>query len=485
MKKLISYLKTQRPCNILVIGDVMLDEYSIGSVSRISPEAPVPVVRQESQEWSLGGAANVAANCTYIGCNVSLIGVVGLNDFEGQKFVSLLADHKIVTDGIVRSETRVTTTKRRVMAQAQQLVRVDYETQQPLSAQEFELVTERIERFLVPGSIVLISDYAKGVITEDLMEFVRIKARERNCMIMVDPKGVKFDRYAHVDYIKPNAKEFDQMLQAFGLNRADTLEHNGRLICQKLGLRGLVVTLGENGIAYIDRYSFIQSPSLKREVFDLTGAGDTVFAFLALGFANNLSVEDCLKLANNAASVAVSHLKTYPVSLDELIDRTSESDEKIYTDWAALKIDLDWQRADGKKVVFTNGCFDIMHPGHISTLKEAKKCGDILVVALNTDDSVRRFKGPSRPINNLEHRQIMMAALGLVDYVVTFDQDTPYDLIAYLKPDVLVKGGDYKKESVAGYDVVTSYGGTVCIVDYVDGVSTTLIVKSIQGSQAL
>lgn len=482
MKKLINYLKNQRPCNVLVIGDVMLDEYAIGSVSRISPEAPVPVVRQERQEWALGGAANVAANCAYIGCKVSLVGLIGDKDFEGQKLTSLLVNHAVSTDGIIQSDARVTTTKRRVLAASHQLLRVDYETQEPLSAHEFARVCERVDALMLAGSIVLVSDYAKGVITAELMNYIVLKARERNCIVMVDPKGTTFNRYCGVDFIKPNAKEYDQMLQFFGLDKHASLEENGRIIVQKLGLRGLIVTLGAQGIVYVDRYTFIHSPSLKREVFDLTGAGDTVFAFLAFGFAHNVSTKECLMLANHAASVAISHLKTYPVSLEELIDRKSEHDEKIYMDWAALKIDLDWHRADRKKVVFTNGCFDILHPGHISTLKEAKKCGDLLVVALNSDDSIRRLKGASRPINNAAHRATMMAALGLVDYVTVFEQDTPYEIISYLRPDVLVKGGDYTKESIVGYDVVTSYGGDVCVVDYIDGVSTTSIVTAIQNS---
>ena len=246
----------------------------------------------------------------------------------------------------------------------------------------------------------------------------------------------------------------------------------------------MIITRGERGMCYISKADAIHLPAQAHDVYDLTGAGDTVVAFLALGFAHGLSVHDCLMIANRAAAVAISHLKTYAVSLDELLDRSIELSEKIYYDWALLKIELDWLRADGKKVVITNGCFDILHQGHVHVLKEAKQQGDILVVALNTDASVQRLKGTSRPINPLVDRAMVMAALGVVDFVVSFDQDTPLALIEYLKPDVLVKGGDYKKESIVGYDFVCGHGGHVHIVDYIAGVSTTALVKKIGKAEA-
>jgi len=479
MKNLINHIRMGGTKNIMVIGDVMLDEYFFGSVSRISPEAPVPVLKEEYQEWSLGGAANVAANCRHIGCDVIIVGIIGEYDLHGDRFISMLRELNISTEGVVRSTHRLTTTKKRFLAKNHQLLRMDAESKHALTNDEFEELAQRIDELMIPSSMVLVSDYAKGVLTKDFIEYICTRARERKCTVLVDPKGPDFNKYRGVDYIKPNTKEFKQMIEYFNLPTDQSLQDNAREICFLLNLKGLVITQGEAGITFVSPEQAIHSPAYKREVYDLTGAGDTVFAFLAIGLANGLSMENCLMLANHAASVAVSHVKTYAVSLDELIDRSIEPTEKIYTDWAELKIELDWLRADGKKVVFTNGCFDIIHPGHIHTLKEAKKYGDILVVAINTDDSVRRFKGATRPINNFAHRATIMSAIGLVDFVVSFEQDTPRALIEYLKPDVLVKGGDYQKEKIAGYDVVTSYGGAVHIVEYLSGLSTTALIEKI------
>jgi len=332
---------------------------------------------------------------------------------------------------------------------------------------------------ITPNCTILLSDYAKGVITQELVAFVVQRVHAMGCTIIVDPKDPHYGLYVGVDYIKPNAKEFKQMVAQFKLPVTDSLEENGRALCRLLAVRGLIVTLGDKGMAYIDAHTFFISPACKREVYDLTGAGDTVIAFLGLAIAHGLPIESCLAVANHAAAIAISHVKTYAVSLDELIDYAYEPDEKIYEDWTQLKIELDWLRIDGKKVVFTNGCFDILHPGHVQTLKEAKKMGDILVVGLNTDDSIRRLKGPLRPINDVVHRATMLAALGVVDFVVPFGQDTPYEIIAYVKPDVLVKGGDYQREKIIGYDIVTSYGGRVETIELVPGLSTTKLIHTI------
>ncbi len=482
MKTLVNRLRSGGSKNLLIIGDVMLDVYHFGSVSRISPEAPVPVLLEEREEWSLGGAANVAANCQHIGCNVTLIGVIGHSDREGAKFVELLNEIQISSQGIVRSTHRCTTAKKRFLAKSHQMLRMDAEVTRPLTDEESVEVKRRIADHMIPGSMVLVSDYAKGVISSSLIHYICCLARERACTVLADPKGPNFSKYEGVTFLKPNLKEFKQIVAYFNLPADRSVEENGREICHMLKLEGLIVTEGERGISYITPHEYMFSPAFKREVYDLTGAGDTVIAFLALGLANQFTMEDCLRLANCAASVAISHVKTYAVSLDELIDREAEPTEKIYHDWAALKIELDWLRADGKRVVFTNGCFDIVHPGHIHVLKEAKKQGDILVVALNTDSSIQRLKGADRPVNVLADRATVIAAIGGVDFVVSFDQDTPHTLISYLKPDVIVKGGDYKREAVVGYDIVTSYGGTVHIVDLVQGVSTTRVINKVSQS---
>ena len=480
MKEIINSVKLAGKRPLLIIGDVMLDEYVFGEVSRISPEAPVPILNEQKREWSLGGASNVALNCSQVGFSVNLVGVIGDLDVSGQKFFSLLQQNNLSTEGIIKSKDRITTCKKRVLAKNQQILRVDNETTKELTSAEFIRILKKVEELMFPESIILLSDYAKGVLTKNLISEIILLAKKRRSIILLDPKGPDFSKYKGVNYLKPNLKEFGHLIDYFGLNSNNSLIENGKKVCDLLDLQGLIVTMGEKGMHYISRAEEHFIPACRREVFDITGAGDTVFAFLALGLAANLSILHSLKFANHAASIAVSHLKTYAVSFEELIDKNVELTEKVFFDWALLKIELDWLRLEKKKVVFTNGCFDILHAGHIHLLNESKKLGDILVVAINTDDSIKRYKGDSRPIKTMLERAKVLAAIGVVDFVVIFDQDTPKELIEYLKPDVLVKGGDYKKESIAGYEFMTNNGGNVVIVDYQEGMSTTNIINKIK-----
>lgn len=484
MKEEIYRIKCAPQKNVVVIGDIMLDEYLFGETSRISPEAPVQIVKEHERSWCLGGAANVAANCLHVGLATTLIGIVG-NDHNGRKIERLMLELHLATDGVIHSNQRQTTRKQRIMVGRQQLLRVDAESEIELSSHEMTYLANRIDKLFVPGGMILISDYGKGMLTKQSMDYIRKRARALGCTILVDPKGPDFEKYYGIDILKPNLKEFREIENFLGLPSGASIEHNGRQICKRLGIKALVVTMGDRGIQLISQQEHIVSPAVRREIYDLTGAGDTVFAFLALGLLHECSYDTCLQLANTAASVAISHLKTYAVSLDELIDRQIEPSEKVFSSWASLKIELDWLRADGRKVVFTNGCFDIMHSGHINTLKQAKKYGDILVVGLNTDSSVQRLKGPARPLNMLDERAAVLAALGCVDFVVAFDQDTPFDLIDYLRPDVLVKGGDYTQKTIVGADIVTARGGTVEIIPYIEGRSTTAIIKRASGTTIL
>ena len=480
MKKIVNQIKLSGQKKILVVGDIMLDEYILGEVERISPEAPVPVVKENRKEWSLGGAANVALNCKHIGFTVNLVGVVNDSDEAGKKLISMLQDCGICVDNLIKSKKRRTTCKKRALVGHQQLIRIDIEDAHELNEDESNNLLQKIEKLIESETIILISDYQKGIVTASVLSKIVDLAKKMNGIVLVDPKGKTFDKYKGVNYLKPNYKEYCILLDFYGLPHNNSIVQNGRIICEKLSLDGLVVTLGEKGIHFVSKEQDIFVEACKKEVFDLTGAGDTVFAFLALGLAVNLPMKQCLKLANHAAAVAVSHLKTYAVSLDELIDKDIELSEKIYNNWALLKIELDWLHLEHKKIVFTNGCFDILHSGHVHLLKEAKKRGDVLVVAINTDESVKRFKGQSRPINTFVERAGVMAAIGVVDFIVPFSQDTPKEIIEYLKPDVLVKGGDYQKEKVAGYNFMTSNGGEVYIVDYKKGFATTNIVNKIR-----
>ena len=481
MKNLIKMLQEGDSKDIVIVGDLMLDEYLIGSVSRVSPEAPVPILKEEEREVSFGGAANVASNCCHVGCKVHSIGIVGDNDSAGDKLLSMLAAKKIFIEGIVKSRDRVTTRKKRIVAQQQQLLRIDAEDSSPLNTFERDSLICHIHTLIKPGFVVLISDYAKGVVDRQIIQEILRRAEVCGSIVVVDPKGPHFEKYKGVHYIKPNNKEFKQMVDCFGLKQSDSILENGQKICEILQLRGLIVTMGGNGIHFISSEKEIFYSAYKREVYDITGAGDTVLAFLAVGLSHGLCIDDSLKLANRAAGVSVSHHKTYAVSFDELLGEKSK--ERIFTGWEKLREELTWLKTEKKKkIVLTNGCFDLLHSGHIYLLQEAKKRGDILVVALNSDESVARFKGEGRPIKTFSERARIMAAIDAVDYVVRFEQNTPQELIECLCPDVLVKGGDYNIENIAGYDTVLSYGGKVEVVDYQHGLSTTNLVKSVKRS---
>lgn len=485
MKKLIEKIKNNSLKKIIVIGDVMLDEYIFGSVSRISPEAPVLVLKEENKEWSLGGAANVALNCKHVGCNVDLIGVINNQDKEGKKILAMLAQRDISVEGLVKSNIRVTTCKKRALNNSYQLFRIDSEDSKDLNEQEFVSILEKMGKLIIPDSIVLISDYSKGVLTQELLSKIIDLAKKNNSKVLVDPKGTNFKKYKGANYIKPNYKEYCLMLKYFGLSEKDPIFKNGQIICKALKLDGLIVTLGENGIHFISANDDIFVHAVKKDVYDLTGAGDTAFAFLALGFSAGLRIQDSLKLANNAAAIAVSHLKTYAVSLDDLLKDNNLSKEKIFYDWGTLKQVVDLLRIKNKKIVFTNGCFDLLHSGHLHVLNSAKKMGDILIVAINTDASVKRYKGQDRPIKTLQERLNVMAAIGIVDYVVVFDQDTPKELIEYIKPDVLIKGGDYQRDKIAGAKSVLDSGGIVEVVDYKPNLSTSNLVDLVRKEKRL
>ncbi len=478
MKSLVQNLKERESRPVLVVGDLMIDEYIFGSVHRISPEAPVPVVREERRERYLGGAANTAANCKVLNLDVSLVGLVSRDDVYGPILKQLLEASNIATTGIVFSSFRKTTVKNRVIANNHHCLRVDNEDNVPLKEQELSVVVEKIKQLLQPGSIILLSDYAKGIITSELITIVKALADERGCTIIADPKGAKFAKYQGLDFLKPNLAEFRQVAHELGIQEELPLVARGKEVCVRLGLKGIFVTLGEKGIHFISGDTDIYSPAYKREVFDLSGAGDTVFAYLALAFAHGVDMVNALRLANKAASIAVSHFKTYAVRLDELLDGKDSFRDKIAHDWVDLKKEIDVLRGQGKRLVFTNGCFDILHAGHVHCLYEAKRYGDILVVALNADESIRRLnKGPERPINSLQDRAEVMAGLGMVDFVTSFSQDTPQEIIDYLKPDVLVKGGDYKKEELVGYGTVMASGGSVHTIPLVRGKSTTNMIQ--------
>ncbi|KKQ33432.1 MAG: Bifunctional protein HldE [candidate division TM6 bacterium GW2011_GWF2_37_49] len=495
MKEIINQLKLCKKKEVLVIGDVMVDEYVVGNVERISSEAPIPVVKEVSRDYCIGGAGNVAANCVEIGFKTTIISIINDSDFSGQKIISILKDAKIPMNGLVRSNDRKTTHKKRIVSKNQQLLCLDSEDVKPLSRSELKSACEKIDLLMKPGMLVLISDYDRGFITPEFVEYIIKRAAILKCLVMVDPSGPDYLKYKGAQYIKPNLKEFNEMLSVFNLNPNNDPIKNGVEVCKKLQCGGLFVTMGEKGIQYISPNLQVNSPTQATEIYGLAGAGDTVFAYLALCVSCNLSIDLSLIIANKAAAIAVLHVRTYSVSLDELINKEIDFSAKIFTEWSHLKIELDWQSFGKKNVIFASGCFDILHAGHVYLLKEAKKLGDILVVGINSDESVKMLgKGSGRPVNSFTNRANVIAALGMVDFVVQFDQSSPKELLEYLKPDVFVKGGDYiankntknnelLKKFIEECDVVKKYGGLVKMVELVPNLSTTNIIKKINDAQ--
>jgi D-beta-D-heptose 7-phosphate kinase/D-beta-D-heptose 1-phosphate adenosyltransferase len=477
--------------HLLVIGDLILDEYVFGQTERISREAPIPVFKEERFEWVCGGAANVVMNIQKSGFPVSVIGIIGACDAEGKKLLSILEQVGVKTVGIIKSNYRKTTRKQRVIVQGQQVFRIDAEEQSPLFEEERNALLAQISFALTPETTVLISDYGQGMIDHKLVaQIVQLAARV-NAHVLVDPRGPLFDKYHGVDYIKPNAKEFEAMVEFFGLSKSFPLESNAIKICSMLNISGMIITLGEKGMLFVSSTESFLKEATPREVFDVTGAGDTAFAYLGIGCAVNLPMQQILELANVASGIAVSHLKNYIVSLDEIdayfkgaIFSPYSSSHKIVFDWNLLQAMVKNAQRAGKKVVFTNGAFDLLHSGHISVIEEAKSLGDILIVALNTDASIKRYKSVNRPINSLHERALIMAALGAVDFVVSFDQNSANEILDVLRPDIMVKGGDYQPALLPEYQTIQNYGGQIHIVTFKQGYSSSNIIAKMEANAA-
>jgi D-beta-D-heptose 7-phosphate kinase/D-beta-D-heptose 1-phosphate adenosyltransferase len=465
----------------LVVGDLMLDEYLWGKAERISPEAPVQVVDVVREELRLGGAGNVVNNLVALGAQVAVCSVVG-EDANGRALLEDFTRRGVAVDAIFRDPARRTSRKTRVVASHQQIVRIDRESRDPLSVEIEERVCSWITGHAASFNVILLSDYLKGVLTRRVIEAVVAAARPTVIPVLVDPKGIDFARYQGATILTPNRKEAEA---AAGIPILDTqsLGQAAGLIMAQAGLENLLVTRSEEGMSLFSRSGeTVHIPTVAREVFDVSGAGDTVLASLAIGVAAGLGMAEAARLANIAAGIAVGKLGTSTVSPDEIINAValthSDSDSKIkHLD--VLTAIITAEKARGKQVVFTNGCFDLLHAGHVKYLQKARSLGDLLVLGLNSDASVRSLKGEKRPLIGEEERAHILAALDCIDYVVIFDEDTPLELITALKPHILAKGGDYTADGVVGKDVVEAYGGRVELVTFVDGKSTTNIIERI------
>ncbi|MCK9620701.1 MAG: bifunctional D-glycero-beta-D-manno-heptose-7-phosphate kinase/D-glycero-beta-D-manno-heptose 1-phosphate adenylyltransferase HldE [Methylobacter sp.] len=462
---------------IIVIGDVMLDRYWSGQAARISPEAPVPVVRVKAIEDRVGGAGNVALNIAKLGGKVTLLGVVG-DDAEGEILRRLLEAEGVNCDFVVEREIR-SICKLRVMAQHQQLIRIDFE-ETSLQFDSSALLARLVEH-LSKNNTVVFSDYGKGTLA-DVATYI-IKAKQAGIKVLVDPKGVDYQRYTQADLITPNLSELQAVVGVS--EHEDDLIERGRALLKRYQIPTLLLTRGEAGMTLIQDDQVHSLPAQAKDVFDVTGAGDTVIAVMALGVALDMALYDAMYLANLAGGIVVGKLGTSTVSMQELTramhgDRDSRYGIVSEDELAQI---LAGAKAHDERIIMTNGCFDLLHAGHVTYLQQAKALGDRLVVAVNSDASVRRLKGESRPINGLQERMTVLAALAYVDWVVSFEEETPERLYCRLLPDVIVKGGDYSSEQVAGGECVIRAGGEVKILQFVDGQSTTAMIKKARGQE--
>ena len=471
MKELLDFSQSR----VLTFGDVMLDRYWHGGTSRISPEAPVPVVKVEVEEGRPGGAGNVALNIAALGGKATLVGLAG-QDEAGD-----ILERQLTQAGVgcrlVRQSQFPTITKLRIISRHQQLIRLDFEDGFP--GVDNDQLMRTFEAALGDCNVVVLSDYGKGTL-QDVAGFIRV-ARAAGRQVLVDPKGVDFSRYRGATQITPNLAEFEAVVGHCPDD--DALVERGQNLISELDLQALLITRGEHGMSLLQRDREPHHlPAQAREVFDVTGAGDTVIATLATGLASGLPMDSATQLANTAACVVVAKLGTATATTQELAQALAAQrtiDHGVVEEEALLDA-VAAARVRGETIVMTNGCFDILHAGHVTYLEEASKLGDRLLVAVNVDETVRALKGADRPVNPLRNRMHVLAALGCVDWVVPFSEETPERLICEVAPDYLVKGGDNDPGKIPGAKCVTEAGGSVAVLTYVDGVSTTRIVDSIR-----
>jgi D-beta-D-heptose 7-phosphate kinase/D-beta-D-heptose 1-phosphate adenosyltransferase len=464
--------------HIAVIGDLMIDHYIWGSCERISPEAPVPVVSVSRESVVLGGAGNVINNLHSLGAEVSIFSVVGCDE-HAKEMDKLLLDTKSKKVTLIHEDGRRTTKKSRVIASNQQVIRYDDETIKEISFFSEKSLFDNLQRDFEDYDVILLSDYGKGLLTTSLTQQIIALAQEFDIPVLVDPKGADFQKYRGATLLTPNKKEAI-LATKIAIDSKENLNVAIATLKRNLDLKYSIITLSEEGIALLNnRLKII--PTVAREVFDVTGAGDTVLASLGVALASGFHIIEACEFANKAAAVVVAKVGSATVSLNEIEEYEhslnqgqSESKIKNFEQIARISTRLHEQN---RKIVFTNGCFDILHRGHATYLQKAKELGDILILGLNSDESIQRLKGKDRPINNLEDRAFLIGALESIDFVVPFTEDTPYELIKLVKPNVLVKGADYKDKEVVGSDIVDE----VVLIDFVAGKSTTNLIGKIAG----
>jgi len=469
-------LKNKSP-RLLVIGDLMVDQYLWGSCDRISPEAPVQVINVDRESKILGGAGNVVNNLKKLGAKVDIISVVG-NCEVSSELIKLLVDINVHTKYLITQKNRISSKKTRIIASQQQVVRYDRESSDDIDVDSQNTIIETFNKIVNNYEAILLSDYGKGVLTNQLTQSLIYIAKKYNKKVLVDPKGIDYFKYKGAYLLTPNKKEASI---ATKINIIDDASLTDAILELKsmCDLDISLITLSENGIAIYDD-ELRTHPTIAKEVFDVTGAGDTVLASLGFALACGNNIDDAVAFSNLAGGVVVGKIGSATATLNEVIEyesslNKSSGDKHIKTQVEIAKLSQEL-KLKGKKIVFTNGCFDLIHAGHISYLEKAKNFGDVLIIGLNSDSSVTSLKGKGRPINLQEDRAYILAALEVVDYVVIFDEDTPYKLIKSIKPHILVKGGDYIGKEVVGQDIADE----LKLVEFVDGKSSTKTIEKIK-----
>ncbi len=458
---------------VLVIGDLMLDHYLWGNCNRISPEAPTPIIEIFSESTLLGGCGNVINNLKAFGCNVGIISVIG-EDSVALEIEKLLTN---TTNYIIKETNRKTSKKSRIIASHQQVIRYDNESINDISQKSQLLIIDKLKNIIDDYEIIILSDYAKGVLTDKLTQEIISIANGKK--VLIDPKGDNYNKYRGAYLLTPNKNEAKKITNIEIIDH-QTLKKSLNILSSIVEIP--LITLSEDGIALLQNNKLIIKPTVSREVYDVTGAGDTVIASIAYALLDNKNIVEAIEFANLVAGVVVGKLGSATATIEEIEDyKSSLHKSKIEShikDFSQITKIVERLKTLNKKIVFTNGCFDILHRGHVSYLDKAKSYGDILIVGLNSDDSIKRLKGKNRPINIQEDRAYILAGLESVDFVVLFNEDTPYNLIKLIEPDILVKGGDYYNKEIIGSDIAKE----VRLVNFIDGKSTTQIINQINNN---
>lgn len=474
--ELAEYLNKALGKSCIVVGDIILDKYVYGSVNRISPEAPIPVINVTEEKYALGGAANVAGNISGLGIKPYLCGIVGF-DTNGDKVIQMSEDLGIEFIG-ERDCSRETTIKTRIVGMNQQLIRIDEEKDSDINSDIQDIILANIQNKLEEVSIVLLSDYNKGVLTEPFCERLIRLCKEYGVKVIIDPKKDNWKCYMGAYLITPNFKELQEAYGSDIQNIEDDVAKGGRKLIEKYNLNRLLITRSQYGMTLVKAECIKTYKAVQHDVYDVSGAGDTVIATIVAFMSAGYSLDEAVSVSNYAAGLAVSKHGTYVVNIKEVIEYINHFgtwyEDKILDEDGLKNITDSWKQSD-ERIVFTNGCFDILHIGHIEYLNKARALGSKMIIAVNSDVSVKKLKGPSRPINDEHARSLALAALQCVDAVIVFDEETPEELVKIVRPDYLVKGGDYKPEEIAG----RQYADEVVTIPLTEGYSTTKLIEKI------